>query len=95
MPAGDGYLGESDEPHAVLSRISNAKNELYDPKDYLLLAMIPTRRGPQGFIPGYQEQLAASHALISMICSWRLSVFFKTTPQSGVLSRSMAVLAGR
>ncbi len=49
-------------PHTVLSRISNAKNELYSPKDYALLANGPYAERTGRIYARYQEKLVASQA---------------------------------
>ena len=49
-------------PHAVLSQISHAKNELYGPKDYALLANGPHAERTGRIYARYQEKLVASQA---------------------------------
>jgi DNA helicase-2/ATP-dependent DNA helicase PcrA len=50
-------------PNAVLSRIGHAKNELYNPQDYAVLANDPYAERTARIYARYQEKLVASQAL--------------------------------
>lgn len=68
-------------PRAVLSRISQAKNELYGPNDYALLVRDTYSERTAQAYARYQEKLAASHALDFDDLLMAVALLFHQQPQ--------------